>query len=132
MEADRGNQITLGVFIATFLYCLMILRVVRGPNEADVSLLLPENDPTGAFVPHVSILLAIVMAIASIGVLIYFIHHVTESIHISNVTARIARELEQQLQREIDQGTDRETQEGRGDVEGVVQQVTERLGSFLS
>lgn len=124
--SDRGNQVTLGVFIATFLYCVMILRVVRSPNETGPSLLLPENDPTGAFVPHISILLAIVLAIASIGVLIYFIHHVTESIHISNVTARIARELERQVQREIDRETDRQPQGGRGDVEGVVQQVTER------
>ena len=26
---DRGNQLTLGTFIATFLYCLMLLRSRR-------------------------------------------------------------------------------------------------------
>ena len=124
--SDRGNQVTLGVFIATFIYCLMILRVVRGPNEQGITLLLPENDPTGAFVPHISILVAILMAIASIGVLIYFIHHVTESIHISNVTARIARELDRELDREI-----REGREGRGrpkpeGAERLEQQVREQ------
>ncbi len=97
--SDRGNQLTLGVFIATFLYSLLILRTVRGANEAGASLLTPENDPTGLFVPHISILLAILLAIASIGVLIYFVHHVPESIHISNVTARIGRQLEDQVNR---------------------------------
>jgi hypothetical protein len=27
---DRGNQLVLGTFIATFLYCLLVLRTVRG------------------------------------------------------------------------------------------------------
>ena len=27
---DRGNQITFGTFVATFLYCLLVLRTVRG------------------------------------------------------------------------------------------------------
>ncbi|MDQ4039048.1 MAG: DUF2254 domain-containing protein, partial [Actinomycetota bacterium] len=27
--ADRGNQFVLGVFVATFLYCLLVLRSVR-------------------------------------------------------------------------------------------------------
>src|SRR5689334_15337853 len=27
---DRGNQIVLGTFIATFIYCLLVLRTVRG------------------------------------------------------------------------------------------------------
>lgn len=44
---DRGNQFTLGTFIATFLYCLMVLRTVHTgiDGEADVS----------GFVPHIAI-----------------------------------------------------------------------------
>jgi uncharacterized membrane protein len=26
---DKANQFTLGVFISTFIYCLMVLRTVR-------------------------------------------------------------------------------------------------------
>ena len=37
---DRGNQVVLGTFIATFVYCLLVLRTVRGTEEA-------------SFVPHV-------------------------------------------------------------------------------
>ena len=28
--SDRGNQLVLGTFIATFVYCLLVLRTVRG------------------------------------------------------------------------------------------------------
>ena len=77
---DRGNQITLGTFIATFIYCLMLLRTVY--NQGDAS-----------FVPQIGVLGALGLALASIAVFIYFIHHVAESIHISNVIANIGREL---------------------------------------
>ena len=94
---DRGNQITLGTFISTFLYCLMVLRTVRNAEEA-----VPGVDPTmGAFVPHISLLLALLMAIASVGVLIYFIHHVPESINVSNVIARVGRDLNDMVESEF-------------------------------
>lgn len=86
--ADKGNQLTLGTFIATFLYCLMVLRTVRAEDE---------SASLDAFVPHVAITLALVLAVASIAVLIYFIHHVPESIHVSQVVAGIGRELEARI-----------------------------------
>lgn len=78
---DRGNQITLGTFIATFIYCLMILRTIYADGD-------------DAFVPQIGLLLAILSGLASIAVLIYFIHHVAESIHISNVISGIGTELD--------------------------------------
>lgn len=83
---DRGNQVTLGTFIATFLYCLLVLRTVRNGD-----------DTGGAFVPHASILVGLVLALASLGVLIYFIHHTPASMHVSNVVAGIGRELHAQI-----------------------------------
>lgn len=83
---DRGNQATLGVFIGTFLYCLVVLRTIRSAAEASA-------DTAGAvreaFVPHIAMFGALALAVASIGVLIYFVHHVTDSIHINNAIARI-------------------------------------------
>lgn len=84
---DQTNQITLGTFIATFLYCLLVLRAVQ-------------NAPTGAnaseasyFVPHIALLIGLGFALASIAVLIRFIHHVPRSIHNSLLTARIGHDL---------------------------------------
>ncbi len=87
---DRGNQATLGIFIGTFLYCLVVLRTIRSAEEtsADTGGALRE-----AFVPHLAMFGALALAITSIGVLIYFVHHVTDGIHINNVIARIGRGL---------------------------------------
>jgi uncharacterized membrane protein len=89
---DRGNQVTLGTFIATFLYCLMVLRTVRSAAESSgLEVSQPELVP--AFVPHLSLMVALILTIASVGVLIYFIHHIPESIRLSNVVADIGRQL---------------------------------------
>ncbi len=88
---DRSNQVTLGTFTATFLYCLLVLRAVQSaPANAS-------DEMASEFVPHVALLGAIGLAICSIGVLIYFIHHVPQSIHVSRLVAGIGGELCSQL-----------------------------------
>jgi len=79
---DRGNQLTLGVFIGTFVYALLILRTVRASDES-----------VDAFVPHFSVLVAVVLALASVGMLIYYIHHVPETINVGNIAAGLGRDL---------------------------------------
>jgi len=77
---DRTVQVVLGTFIATFLYCLLVLRTVRRVEE-------------NAFVPQISVTLALVFAVLSLGVLIYFIHHVSVSIQADEIISRISAEL---------------------------------------
>jgi len=84
---NRGNQFTLGTFIATFLYCLMVLRAVHAGTDGE------SEQAISIFVPHLAILLAVVLAILSVAVLIYFIHHVPQSISIANVIAGVGVEL---------------------------------------
>ena len=33
---DRGTQLVLGAFVATFLYCLLVLRAIRGIDAVTV------------------------------------------------------------------------------------------------
>ena len=82
--SDKPNQIVLGTFTATFLYCLLILRQTHGTDE-DVGYEM--------FIPQLSMTVAVVFAIASLGVLIYFIHHVAASIQTPNVVAGIGQEF---------------------------------------
>ncbi|MGN6371171.1 MAG: DUF2254 domain-containing protein [Phycisphaerae bacterium] len=77
---DTANQVVLGTFIATFLYCLLVLRTIRRPDE-------------NAYVPHLSVTLGVLLALASLGVLIYFIHHVAVSIQADEILARVSGEL---------------------------------------
>lgn len=98
---DRGNQATLGVFVGTFLYCLVVLRTIRSAEEASAD----AGNVVEAFVPHVAMFGALALAIAAISVLIYFVHHVTFSIHINNVIAAIGRSLIDDIRKRRD--TDR-------------------------
>lgn len=77
--SDRGNQVTLGTFIATFVYAIVVLRTIYAG----------EDD----FVPQMAVLVAMLLALCSIMVLIYFIHHVPESIHVNTITSRVGRQL---------------------------------------
>lgn len=79
---DRGNQVTLGIFIATFLYCLIVLSTIPGYTEVE-----------SFTIPSLAVLIGVGMAIASVCVLIYFVHHVPASIHASNVIASIGKQL---------------------------------------
>lgn len=78
---DRGNQLVLGVFIGTFTYSLLVMRSIRSPIE-DQEL----------FVPRISVTVAVLMVIASIGFLIYFIDHVAKSMQISVILERSSRQ----------------------------------------
>ncbi len=86
---DRGNQITLGTFVATFLYCVLVLRTVRGGDGLSAA---------DVFVPHLAVHGGLLMALASLGVLIYFIHHIPESIHISELIAGVGERLIERIE----------------------------------
>ncbi|WP_431470913.1 DUF2254 domain-containing protein [Sphingosinithalassobacter sp. LHW66-3] len=84
---DRGNQLSLGVFIATFVYCLLVLRTVHQPEEAGRF----GMRSVGGFVPELSLVTAFLLTLLSVAVLVYFLHHVPDSIRINRVVASIGR-----------------------------------------
>jgi len=83
---DLGNQITLGTFVSTFTYCLLVLRTVRGTDDEQ-------------FVPHLAVTVGVVLAMLSLGVLIFFIHHIATSIQASQVIANVAADLDEAIDR---------------------------------
>jgi hypothetical protein len=78
---DLGNQVVLGTFIATFVYCLVVLWTTGGSDH-------PSD------IPALSVALAVGMALASLGVLIYFVHHAAASIQAPNIVAEVGRDLD--------------------------------------
>jgi len=78
---DRGTQLTLGTFVATFVYATLVLISI-GPGSHG-----------GDFVPHLSITVSVALVTLSMGVLIYFIHHIATTIQLPQVIASIAGEL---------------------------------------
>jgi hypothetical protein len=77
---DRTTQGTLGVFLGTFAYCMAALPAART---------LPHP-----FVPVATVTGAMVLALACVGWLIYFINHISLSISVNHIVDRIARETE--------------------------------------
>jgi uncharacterized membrane protein len=77
---DRTTQWTLGVFLGTFSYCMAALPAARSfPHP---------------FTPVVTTSGAMLLALASVGWLIYFIYHISQSINVNHIVDRIARETE--------------------------------------
>jgi len=76
---DLGTQVSLGAFVATFVYAMLTLGSIGhvGPEE---------------FVPHLSVTIALALTMIDVGVLIYFIHHVAHSIQLTSVVAGIAHD----------------------------------------
>lgn len=77
--ADRGNQVVLGIFLATFLYCLMVLRSIR----------VLDDSPGDYFVPHLAVNVAVLLAVAAISVLVYFIHHISDSVQVWTLAEQV-------------------------------------------
>ncbi|MDG5814522.1 DUF2254 domain-containing protein [Chitinispirillales bacterium ANBcel5] len=82
---DKSNQIVLGSFIATFLYCLLILREI--PDDVSQAL------------PTIAINTALLAVIINTGFLIYFIHHIHRSVQIDTIIAETAHETETVIKR---------------------------------
>ncbi|TMK88792.1 MAG: DUF2254 domain-containing protein [Actinobacteria bacterium] len=89
---DRGTQLTLGTFVATFVYAVLALGSIGHGRGGD-------------FVPHLSITVALGLVLVALGVLIYFIHHIAKSIQLPEVIASIARDLSAAIDTELASGT---------------------------
>ena len=83
---DRGNQATLGAFLGTFCYALMVLREVRTQAE-------------GEFVPHLSLSVGILLAFICVGTLIYFVGHMAGRINVDTVIALVHEDVRDAMQR---------------------------------
>lgn len=72
---NRANQAVLGTFVSIFVYCLVVLRTVRGPEEGD------------RFIPSVAVLVGLLLGVVGVLVLVFFIHHISTSIQASQLLA---------------------------------------------
>ena len=93
---DRKNQVILGIFVATFVYCITVLTMVHARTETS-------GTDLDAFVPHLSLYFALLLTLAAVGALIAYIHHIPESINIMNLTAEIGAKLQSSVIRMLDE-----------------------------
>ncbi len=79
-----GTQLTLGTFIGTFIYCLLVLSTVR-------------SEGGHAYVPQISVGAGVLLGVVSFLLLIYFVHHVSIFIQAPRIIDDVARNLEHTL-----------------------------------
>jgi uncharacterized membrane protein len=82
---NLGNQITLGTFVSTFLYSLLVLRFIQAGN-----------DP---FVPHIAVTFALILTVVSLGVLVFFFHSVANQIQAENTIDLVNCDLMESINR---------------------------------
>lgn len=78
---DRGTQLVLSIFVGAFAYSTAGLYTVgiQGAGQE-------------AFVPRLAVSGSLALALASVGVLIYFIHHLAHSIQIDTIMSQVEQE----------------------------------------
>lgn len=80
------TQFTIGAFLGTSLYCMVVLRTIRDTENV--------HD-----VPHTAVAVAVGLAVFSFVVFVYFVHHVIASIQAQNVVRSVFLELRESVDR---------------------------------
>ncbi len=82
---DRPTQVVLGIFIATFLYSLIVLMRVG-------------DDERSGVVPGLGVTIAAGLAIAALGGMIHFFDHVAKRIQADSLIGELSRDLQASTQ----------------------------------
>jgi uncharacterized membrane protein len=77
---DRVTQQTLGIFLGTFSYCVAALPAARSVPHP--------------FAPVLTVLGAMLLALACVAWLLFFIHHISQAISVNHIVEKIATETE--------------------------------------
>jgi uncharacterized membrane protein len=85
--ADRRTQVVLGGMLGSAVYDVMVLRTVRSTG-----------DGVELFVPGLAVTVALLLAGVAVGLLVFFLHHVTRQLRVDLVMGKIATETRHQLQ----------------------------------
>lgn len=81
---DRGVQFTLGAYLGTFSYALMVLRSVRTQDE-------------GPFTPHLALTVGILLAFVCVATLVYFVGHMAKRINVDTVIELVSDDIQAAL-----------------------------------
>lgn len=84
---DRFNQVVLGVFVATFIYAMVVLRSVRGTSQTD------------PFVPQLAVTTAFGFVLASTIVFLLYLNHTAQAIRVATIITGIAAECRAAIER---------------------------------
>lgn len=78
---DRGNQVVLATFMATFAYAVAVLRMIRDADQGAAE----------TVVPSLAVTVGILLTLVSLGMLVYFIQHITTTIRVEHILREAVR-----------------------------------------
>lgn len=96
--ADRTTQTTLGVFTASFVYALAVLRTIRGSSEG-----------IEQFVPQLSVSVAFLLVLAAVAMFIAFIHNITTTVQVATIIDRVGRRTGALIDQQFEDPDDEES-----------------------
>lgn len=82
--ADRRTQAMLGLFLATVVYLLLVLRSSYGLGQS---------------VPNLAVTIGAALVLLCVLTLLFFVHHLARSIIADNVIARVGTQLDTDIRR---------------------------------
>ncbi|HET6964240.1 MAG TPA: DUF2254 domain-containing protein [Acidimicrobiales bacterium] len=83
---DLTVQATLGLFMATFVYAMVVQRSVAGGSA-------------GGFVPRVSVSVAFLFVLASVALFIRYISHISDMVRVATIVKTLSQESRRLLER---------------------------------
>lgn len=93
--ADRRSQSFLGLFVGTFVYALLGLANVKSLDDDRIT--------------SIPVWLGILLAVASVGALIAYVHHVVQSIRATVIIQRVGDEARSSVKRLYPEGLGEDT-----------------------
>lgn len=87
---DRMVRYSLGIFIATFVYAMVVQRAVLGTDNRD------------GFVPRIAMTMAFIFVLASVGLFIGYLARVSNMIRVATIVSEIGAEARETLRRRFD------------------------------
>lgn len=82
----RTTHFTLGIFVSTSLFCILVLASIREVNDFN-------------FVPTASVVVGMILTVICLGTLVYYIHDMSTAIQAPNVIQHSADDLDKSIQR---------------------------------
>ncbi len=86
--SDRHTQAAMATFVGTFVFALGLLLSIRGTT-----------DDMHGLVPALSVFVAFILVLVSVGVFIDYIHHISHSIRAITIVTRIGDETRRSIER---------------------------------
>lgn len=87
--SDRGVQFVLSGMLASAVFDVAVLRTVRSSAGG-----------VGVFVPRAAVTVALLLALGAVGLLVYFLHHITRMLRVDVTMGAIVSETLHKIQQQ--------------------------------